>query len=389
MAQMARQHREMMAYCLAVAWTTSCSIYSPDLLSEARGEGSKANAVGSGGSGSGGEEGGDGDGDLGSGGGGSGGDPSNGGDSSSGGDPSGGDGGEPATGGEGGSGCSMGDCCPDDPDKDDPGECGCDEPDDDTDGDLTPDCNDMCPDEPTKTEPGDCGCGVPGPEEARCSALKNGIVHRYSFDGADTEVIDRVGEQHGTIENGGVQDGGVLTLDGIDQYVSLPAGMVSSLTNASFEAWFTWNGGGEYQRIFDFGEATGEPKEGLSYLYVAVSKIGEGPGSGFSLMGNSVEVETEATDVISTGTQHHIALVANEDDGAFSLYIDGTFQSGIAFSSSLSNINDVSCYLGWSLFEADPAFNGTLDEFRIYDVALTTSQIAYSHAQGPDAVLFE
>ncbi len=115
----------------------------------------------------------------------------------------------------------------------------------------------------------------------------------------------------------------------------------------------------------------------------------EGPGGGFSLTGNANEVETEATSVIATGVQHHIVLVANETDGAFSLYVDGTFESGVAFTSSLTNVNDANGYLGRSLFEADPNFKGSLDEFRIYDVALTGPQIAYSRAQGPDTVIFE
>lgn len=284
----------------------------------------------------------------------------------------------------------MGDCCPDDPEKHEPGECGCGEPDDDTDGDLTADCNDLCPDEPTKSVPGDCGCSVSAADEGKCSTLKNGIIHRYSFNGSGTEASDSIGGQHGTIENGGVLSDGILTLDGTDQYVSLPPGIISSLTNATFEFWFTWNGGGDYQRLMDFGDTTtGSPIEGKSYLYLAASRPNEGPGSGFALNGVATEVETEATEEISTGVEYHIVLVADEDEGAFNLYIDGAFQNGIAFTSSLTNINDVGAYLGRSLFELDDYLNGTIDEFRIYDVALSTSQIAYSYAQGPNTDIFD
>jgi hypothetical protein len=284
----------------------------------------------------------------------------------------------------------MGDCCPEDPEKDEPGECGCGTPDVDTDGDLTANCNDLCPEEPSKTEPGVCGCGVTASDEARCSALKNGIIHRYSFDGSGPEVTDSIGDQHGTVENGGVMSDGVLAFDGIDQYVSLPAGMISSLTDATFEAWFTWNGGDEYQRLMDFGDTTtGDPVQGLSYLFLAASRPDEGPGSGFSLDGYSTEIETEATDVISTGIQYHIVLVVDEDERAFSLYLNGAFQSGIAFTNSLMNVNDVNAYFGRSLYDADPYLNGLIDEVRIYDVALSSAQVAYSYAEGPNADLFD
>ena len=52
------------------------------------------------------------------------------------------------------------DLCPDDPDKDDPGECGCGQPDVDSDGDMAADCFDECPQDALKTQPETCGCGI-------------------------------------------------------------------------------------------------------------------------------------------------------------------------------------------------------------------------------------
>ena len=294
-----------------------------------------------------------------------------------------------ASGGEtNGSDCPQGDCCPDDPKKTEAGQCGCGEPDDDTDGDLTADCIDLCPDEPSKTEPGDCGCQVPASDEAKCSAIKNGIAHRFEFEGTGTEAADSVGAEHGAILGGGLQKNGVLSLNGSAQYVALPPGLISSLTNASFEVWFTWTGENAYERIFDFGDTTGSPAQGLSYLFLTVNRGNEQPGSGFSLAGNMVEVGTKTTEPISTGVQYHIVLVANDDEGVFNLYLDGAFQSSVAFVSSLSDINDVNGYLGRSQFEVDSYFHGEIAEFRVYDVALSSSQIAYSRTLGPDTKLF-
>lgn len=387
MVRTIERHSRVLAYAAACAWMTCCSTYDAALLSQAEGGRSSPSGDGDGDVGSGGL-GGDGDGDSEASGGrppsSSGGNEATGGETATGGmenlagaSPSGGDG----SGGD----CSTGDCCPDDPEKDEPGECGCGVPEQDTDGDDTPDCVDLCPAEPTKTEPGDCGCDVSAADEAKCSVLKAGLAHRYSFDGSGAEAVDSVDGANGTLMNGAVQSGGVVTFDGTDQFVTLPDSMISALTNATFEFWFTWNGGDDYQRLMDFGDTTGSPTVGKSYLYLAVSKTDEGPGSGFSLTGNANEVETEATDVISTGVKYHIALVADDEGGAFSLYIDGAFQSGIAFTSSLSSINDVNCYLGRSLFQADAYFNGEIDEFRIYDVALSSAQVVYSYSLGPDA----
>ena len=386
---MVRRHVKVFRSALLLAGATSCSIYDSALLAESRGGkaalGEDANGSGGASESSGGANGAGGDSDGGNEG--SGGHEQNGG---MGGDASGGDGtGGDASGGDGtGGSCPMEDCCPEDPEKTDPGECGCGEVDIDSDGDLTADCNDLCPNEPSKTEPGECGCEVPASEEEECSALKNGILHRYEFSGTGTEATDSVGDKDGTIV-GGLQSDGTLTLDGIDQYVSLPAGMVSSLTDATFEVWFTWNGGDGYQRIFDFGDTTGSPTLGNTYLYLAASRPEEGPGSGFSLTGYSAEIKTEAPNVLVLGEKYHIVLVTSETNGSFSLYIDGAFQSGIAFTSSLGALSDINCYLGRSLYDADPYLNGSIDEFRIYDVALNQAEIAFSLAQGPDTTLFD
>jgi hypothetical protein len=83
------------------------------------------------------------------------------------------------------------------------------------------------------------------------------LAHRYSFNEAagSTTAADSVGTAHGTVLGDGVLTGnGKLTLLGTNGYIDLPNGLISPLTNASFEAWVTWNGGANSQRIFDFGD---------------------------------------------------------------------------------------------------------------------------------------
>jgi len=54
----------------------------------------------------------------------------------------------------------VGDGCPDDAGKTEPGVCGCGVGDTDTDGDGVIGCEEDCPSDPLKTEPGECGCNV-------------------------------------------------------------------------------------------------------------------------------------------------------------------------------------------------------------------------------------
>jgi hypothetical protein len=76
------------------------------------------------------------------------------------------------------------------------------------------------------------------------------LTHRYSF---TTNANDSVGTAHGTLRGGATISGGAVVLDGSSGYVDLPNGIVSTLSNVTFETWLTDNGSGNWARILDFG----------------------------------------------------------------------------------------------------------------------------------------
>src|ERR1039457_5942978 len=86
------------------------------------------------------------------------------------------------------------------------------------------------------------------------------LVHRYSFgETGGTTVADSVGGPAwtGTLPVSGTFSGGQLTLaSASSQYASLPAGIVSALTNFTIEAWVKLNSTASWTRIFDFGNNT-------------------------------------------------------------------------------------------------------------------------------------
>ena len=95
--------------------------------------------------------------------------------------------------------------------------------------------------------------------QATDEAPVGSLLHRYSFDGTGANVTDSVGNATGNLVNGALLDGsGVLTLPGEhdgqpDQYLNLPNGLISPLSEVTIVAWTTWTGGAGYQRVFDFG----------------------------------------------------------------------------------------------------------------------------------------
>lgn len=304
-----------------------------------------------------------------------------------------------AAGGNGGTGgCGSVDCCPES-DKVEPGQCGCETPDTDSDGDTSADCVDLCPDDPEKVEPGECGCGWRDEDTAAsagCLGLRDGLVHRYSFSGTGTEVVDEQGGADAEIVGAVLDGSGAVTLatGGEPQYVDVPSGLVSVLSNATFELWFEWEGGPQWTRLIDFGSTVegvpGEPGTGETFIMMSLNGASgpDYPFAAFNPPGTDVEVSCYGTGELTTGVPHHMALSVDTEGDVLTLYIDGMLACAKALPYELSVIDDVNCWLGRSQFETDIGFSGVIDEFRIYDVALTASQVALSFRAGPNPDFF-
>lgn len=244
--------------------------------------------------------------------------------------------------------------------------------------------SDACPNDPTKLEPGQCGCGVP----ESCTELKGGLAHRYSFNTAGSVAADTVGGANATIV-GTTASAGKLTFDGAaTAYLDLPNGKISTLKDASFEIWLTWGGGSVWQRIFDFGtNDKGEGNQGIGtkYLYLTPSEGATGNvlRAAFSLNGVGAETVLRGSAPLPTGSAQHLVLVIDDTKNQARLYLNGSVAAVTGFAQSLSSLDDVNNWVGRSNF-TDTPLKGTIDEFRIYKVALTDAQVSASFGFGPN-----
>jgi hypothetical protein len=222
-----------------------------------------------------------------------------------------------------------------------------------------------------------------------CQVLKTSLKHRYSFSGTGTVITDSVGKAAGKAVNAMLGGNGTLKLAGgtSDSYVDLPNGIISTLTDATFEVWLTWDGGDQWQRIFDFGSSVqGENTQsgGVTYFFLAASSSwGPRPRAAYSLSGISGETAVQSSLGLPVGSSAHLTVVFDDTHNQVSLYVDGAFNTGVGLDAHLSALQDVNNWLGRSQF-ADPALSATLDEFRIYGAALSADQILLSHKSGPN-----
>lgn len=211
------------------------------------------------------------------------------------------------------------------------------------------------------------------------------LAHRYSFsETSGATVADSEGGPAwtGTLPNGGVFAGGQLAqASAASRYVSLPAGIVGTLSNFTIEASVRLNAAANWTRIFDFGNNT------TTYMFLTPQN-GASTRLRYAITTNSAGGEQQITGPIalSAGVWYHVAVTLSGATGI--LYLNGvpvgTNTSMTLKPASLSSTSNN--YLGRSQW-VDPYLNGLLDELRIYCVPLSAAEVAATYALGPDQLL--
>jgi len=211
------------------------------------------------------------------------------------------------------------------------------------------------------------------------------LAHRYSFsENGGTNAADSVGGPAwtGTLPNSGAFSSGQLTLSsGSSQYISLPAGIVSALTNFTIETWVKLNTTANWTRIFDFGNNT------TTYMFLTPQN-GSTSRLRFAITTSSSggEQQINGPSALSVGAWNHIVVTINGNTGV--LYLNGVaVGSNNAMTLKPSSLGSTANnYIGKSQW-SDPYLNGVIDEFRIYNVPLSSAEIAATYALGQNQVL--
>ncbi len=169
-----------------------------------------------------------------------------------------------------------------------------------------------------------------------------------------------------------------IVLDGANSYVQLPANIAEGGA-FTFAAWVYWNGGNNWQRIFDFGNpSTSQGGTPSQYMFLTPSS---GSGLRFVIDSGSGEQVLERSGALASGSWQHVAVTLSNN--VVILYVNGAqVASSTSFSITPASFSPIKNYLGKSQFAADPLFNGNLDEVEIADYAMTPAQISalYSSA---------
>ncbi len=218
------------------------------------------------------------------------------------------------------------------------------------------------------------------------------LADRYSFSDASgsTNVIDSVGgtNWYGTLPLGGTFTGTELTLGGgAGEYVQFPSGILSNYTAVTIDTWVTFPTLPINCFFFGFGNTDGGGL-GEDYIFCApqggrIAITGVDPGyTGEQGIGGAGDL---------SGQTVHLTAVFNSPAGYDALYTNGVLVSeNKTVTTPLSAVTSVLNYIGKSLYNGDPSLsaNGDVDlnEFRIWNGALNSLQVAGCDVAGPDTV---
>lgn len=158
--------------------------------------------------------------------------------------------------------------------------------------------------------------------------------------------------------------GQAIDLDGRDDFLTLPTDVVNS-DDITVAAWVNWDGGGSWQRIFDFGNTTTE------YMFLTPSS---GDGTlrfAITTSSNSGEQLVE-TSQLAIGQWVHVAVTLEGNTGT--LYVNGLPAAANFITIDPTDLVPTHNYIGQSQWP-DPLFDGRIDDFRIYNYALSGSDI--------------
>jgi hypothetical protein len=166
------------------------------------------------------------------------------------------------------------------------------------------------------------------------------------------------------------KDGKALSLDGKDQYLELPTGVAGSLADFTISAWVNVRQASKWSRLFDFGDNRGQ------WMFLAVANNSGMPGFEVSTVYGYNSQRVNGGKPLPLKGWVHLAVTLSGKKAT--LYLDGEeIGSNPGFDFPPFQLGDTPRnWIGRSQHDQDPYLDGLVDDFRIYDGALTPEQLA-------------
>ena len=187
---------------------------------------------------------------------------------------------------------------------------------------------------------------------------------------AETRTIARITNSGATGPRVPGKIGNAVQLSGNGEYVDLPDGIVSGLHDFTISAWVNPSANSAWSRVFDFGTGTND------YMFLTLSAGGGPLRFAITTSGNGAEQQINGPGTLPLNTWSHVAVTLSGSTGT--LYVNGqpvgTNSNMTLNPAALGATNNN--WIGRSQFSGDPFLAATVDDFQIYDHALSAADIA-------------
>lgn len=175
--------------------------------------------------------------------------------------------------------------------------------------------------------------------------------------------------------NGPTWDAGKLTgavrLDGADDYVDLPEGVLGGLTDFTISTWVYLDSVNDWERIFDFGTGTNVN------MFLTPKHGGGNNDLRFAIKNGGAEQQINPTTTTNLAVNTWTHVVVTLGGGVGVLYVDGAeVGRNNAITITPADLGSTHLnYIGKSQY-ADPYLDGMVDDFRILNRALSAGEVA-------------
>ena len=214
------------------------------------------------------------------------------------------------------------------------------------------------------------------------------LTHHYSFfsePNGSTVATDLVASANGSLQGAAAITGGQLVLNGASgTYLNLPGGIITGDSAVTVEVWADFGNLPVNCYLFSFGNTDGGGA-GENYIFCApqaarITISGVDPGYNGE--------QNAAAGGWSGMTNLHVVAIFNPPAHYLAVYTNGVL-AGMTNGTitTLASVNNVLSYVGRSLYTSDPYAPINVDEFRIYNGALSAQQVALDAASGPARIV--
>ena len=215
------------------------------------------------------------------------------------------------------------------------------------------------------------------------------LTHSYTFN--DGTAADSVGGADGTLvgDDIAIVDGS-LVVDGDGDFMDMPGDVIAINTYSALtlELWCTQSVDNPFSMTASFGSSW-DNGTGKDYIMIATGRGDQMNRGAIANTPDDVNPWEDEVGVsspeLNDGIEHQYVLTVTAAELAY--YVDGALIGTAPMGdTTIAGLSNDLAYLGKGVYPNDGTMNCSINEFNIYDKALSAGQVAADYAAGPAKV---